>query len=91
MLGINWEINAKCIIFNLSNDKYYADLIKTILLVTKHYIYEMKCLKQPLNFKQLSGNIYQLYKDETLIAFEEGKLPRNNEKWKLYKAKIDMY
>lgn len=76
------RINAQAIIFNnvIGKDK---DFINTIILITKQYIYSVKCRSKNLNMIELVVSIKSMERIEKEIARQNGQLRKHELKWSL--------
>ena len=63
-------------------------MINTIILVIKQYIYAAKCTGNDISFNMAMSKVHQLYLDETAIAQEQSKMHKNVQKWGEYVRKI---
>ena len=54
-----------------------------ISLVTKHYIYKQRCLKEKLNFEQLKHLIFSLEGIKKYYAIKGNKLNKHQIKWNI--------
>lgn len=59
----------------------YVQLVNTILLITKQYIYRCKCQKQKLSIMELVTSIYNYQKMEASIAKEKKIYYKHEKKW----------
>ena len=53
---LNLELTPYIIIFNAYKEEF-ADLVNTIILTVKHYIYAQRCLNKKLNFVEVIKTI----------------------------------
>ena len=68
----NIKFNASTILYNnyKGRDK---DMINMFILITKQYIYCIKCQKKEINFSQVLKSIYEMEAIENCIAEKTGK------------------
>ena len=62
----------------------FADMVNMILLITKHFIYIKRCLKEKLRFIELSTVITQYKNIEAVIAKKNLKTQKRDQKWLMY-------
>ena len=62
----------------------FANMINTILLIAKYYIYVKRCLKEDLRFIELTTMITQYKNIEAYIAKKNQKSKNHNQKWLMY-------
>lgn len=57
------------------------EMINTVILLTKHFIYAQRCLNNSLRFPELITYIAKIKTTEEYIARKNGKLAKHNFKW----------
>ena len=61
----------------------FSDLINTVLLITKQYIYATKCLKEELSFMVLAQKLYEMQNLERIVTLRNNRYMRFVRKWSL--------
>ena len=80
---IELDITVQVILFNRYKDSF-PQLVNTIILVVKQYIYAAKCLAQEPKFREAIARI-QYYKTlEKAVAKRHNKLYLHEKKWEMY-------
>lgn len=77
------DIDAYQLLLNMYKGKH-GQLINTILLITKQYIYRTKCQKGNLNLMSLITQICHYQKIEAEIAKDKNISPKHERKWALF-------
>ena len=70
------EFNDREIILNEYKDSF-PDLVNTLILIAKYYIYAQKCLKKPINFHQYIGRVVKFKKIEFEVAKKRKQIVKN--------------
>ena len=81
--NIQFEYEPYEIVLNDYKDSF-QDMVNTIILVTKQYVYATKCLKAELNFAELISKISTYYKLEGITAKRNQQIKRFRQKWHMY-------
>ena len=61
------------------------EIVNTLTLITKNYIYFARCNKQELNFQIVIKRITYYKKFEEYIAIHNNKRRVHDKKWQMYK------
>ena len=56
-------------------------LVKSLLIVTKFYLYRQKCLGKSINFMDLRGYILHIENIEKYLAIKNDQLDKHEKKW----------
>ena len=80
---VNLDIEPVSIIFNCYKVSF-SDMINTIVLITKYYVYAQRTLGNKLNFKELIAQISQYKRIEEISARSSGKSEKHDKKWHMY-------
>ena len=81
--NVQIDIDAYTILFNMYKDAF-ADMINTIILITKHFIYVKRCLQHSLNFTELIASISEFKNLEYVIAQRKRIQSKHQKKWLMY-------
>lgn len=74
------DFSDRNILFNTVNKNPHS-VVNTIVLITKYYVYQNRCLQQDLNINQLREVILYHNKMEYLGAISNNHLEKHNKKW----------
>ena len=80
---IQFDLEAYVIIFNAYKDAF-PNLVNTIILIAKYYIFVQKVKSDELSFQALICSISKYKRIEEIIAIRSGKLNKHRKKWKMY-------
>ena len=80
---IKFTIDTYIIVFNEYKDSF-PELVNTIVLIAKQYIYATKCLEKQLSFFQLSSKINQVREIEKYIAKKNNTMSKFQARWQIY-------
>ena len=80
---LNFEVNPYHILLLRYNDSC-RDLVNTIILIAKQYIYATKCTAKILNFKELMYKVNLYRTVEEVTAIKNNKYAYHELKWSLY-------
>ena len=80
---IEFDPTPEVILLNRYKDSC-MNMVNTIILITKQYIYSTKCLQNTLSFRNLITKISQYKTMEEIVAKKSNKLNVHNRKWYLY-------
>ena len=80
---INLETDESTILLQMYKDSFKA-LVNTIILITKQYIYSIKCTNKTLYFPELVAKISMYRRLEEYSARKAKKLHVHKDKWKMY-------
>ena len=65
-----------------------SELLNTIVLLAKQYIYAVKCLEEELKAQVFVKRLYELYYVEQAIAMEYNRKVKHDKKWKKFKINM---
>ena len=74
MLDVRIVINDRIVLCNTYQGAY-KELINTVFLITKQYIYAQKCLHNQLNIMHLMQRLYEMKNLEHIVAVRWGVIP----------------
>ena len=82
ILGFKFTLDRTTMICNNYKGPF-GDLLNTLILITKHYIYATKCNKEDhtLRFLSLTQRFYEMQNIERIIALRNNKWHKYNRKW----------
>ena len=80
ILGIQVHFTKELITYNNYRGAS-RDMINCIILITKQYVYALKCLLTPLNFIQMLTKVHEREFTERCIAHQKNKRYRHHKKW----------
>ena len=87
MFGFDQEPQLDLRVVILNNYKgSQKDLINTIILIAKQYIYSCTCTEKRLEFTVLYKKILDTFYSELQIALERDNVKAHNKKWKPLKS-----
>ena len=82
---INIKFSPSEIILNKTHYKQKSQLIDTIILTAKQYIYACKCLKEKPKLLPYLSKLHRIYITENAIArYDSKKNKKHEQKWKQY-------
>ena len=81
--NVEFNIEAYEILFNKYADSF-SDLINTIILIAKQFIYATRCLDEKLSFPALISKISQHCALEGIVAKKNKTLRKYRRKWHMY-------
>ena len=62
----------------------FADLVNTIILIVKYYIYVKRTLKDPITFPGIIAAISKYKRIEFIAARITNNVTKHNKKWEMY-------
>ena len=80
---IKLDLDCKKVIFNMYKDEF-ADLVNTVILITKYYVYAQRCKGNKLNFTELVKAITRYKSTELAVAHKIGKTKKYVNKWCMF-------
>ena len=80
ILNMEIELNEEIAICNAFEGNQ-ADLLNLIILITKQYIYAVKCTKSELKILTLIQKIYDTKNAERIIAIGQNRMYKFHKKW----------
>ena len=80
--ALQTNLSPEIILFNGYKGPY-PEMVNTIILIVKYYVYVQRCLKEKLNFLGVIKSIEKYKKIEEIAAKKLGKLGKHNRKWSI--------
>ena len=80
---LDFEASEKIILLNDYRGPF-EDMVNTIILIVKYYIFVYKCLKRTPYFIEVVREISKYKKMEFIIASKQAKMDKIKNKWKMY-------
>ena len=80
-MKIKVTFTPEIIIFNKYQGKQ-SELMNTLVLIMKRYVYVQKCKKKTLSFQGYISHILYVKRIESFIAFRKQKSTKHDKKWK---------
>ena len=80
---VDLTLEAHTLILNDYKDSF-PDMVNTIILITKQYIYAARCLNEQLSFPKLISKIHLYKMIEKVIANRNRSVEKIKNKWQMY-------